>query len=94
MPKSLYTLNNKEDTSWNSLEKKPVDEKENIERKKLLVGLLDKKYWSKYLNIELIENWETQPVSQLGETADRGIFLGISNCVQLQNMIKRSKEIG
>ncbi len=93
MPVSLYNLNSKEDTSWNSIEKKPRDEKEHVERKKLLVGLLDKEYWSKYLNLELIDRWTTQSDNISDENLDKGMFLGISNCVQLQNMIKRSKEL-
>ncbi len=91
IPKSLYNLTGKEDTSWRNVEKKKIDIKEHVEHKKRLIGMLDCAYWTRYLNWEELERW-ADIASE--EERDSAMFMGIDKCLSLQNLITFSRNVG
>ncbi|MBE5873462.1 MAG: hypothetical protein E7287_03540 [Lachnospiraceae bacterium] len=93
MPKSLYELTGKEDTSWRNIEKGEPDVVEYLERKQRLFGMLDREYWSESLDMEYLEKWSKQPYDNANEALDMAIFGGIDNCLSLQNLISFSRQI-
>lgn len=93
MPESLYNLTGKEDTSWKNVEKKEKDRTEYQERKKRLFGMLDREYWGKYLNWEIIEQWADMPLDSSDELRDMAMLSGIDNCLSLQNLIEFSRKL-
>lgn len=93
MPESLYNLRGKEDTSWRNAKGKEKDPTEYLERKKRLLGMLDRKYWDKYLEWKALEEWADIPLDVSDEMRDFAIFSAIDNCLSLQNMIQFSREI-
>lgn len=93
MPESLYNLTGKEDTSWRNAEKKEKDPAEYIERKKRLFGMLDREYWDKYLDWDVMETWANTSLDLADENQDMAMFIGIDACLGLQNLITFSRAI-
>ncbi len=94
MPESLYVLDRKSSPSWNNLEKKPMSEEENLNRKKIALDMLDKEFWADYFDWEVVEQWAQQKSSPQDTMRDKGIFMCITNCFKFQNMVIRSRQIG
>lgn len=92
MPKSLYNLSLKADTSWKNAEKKDQDINEYKERKKRLFGMLDRQYWEKYLNWDVISQWVDMPPAGQDDLRDKAMLAAIDNCLSLQNLIEFSKK--
>lgn len=93
MPDSLYNLRGKEDTSWRNAKGKEKNPTEYLERKKRLLGMLDRKYWNQYLEWKVLEDWANIPLNEADEMRDFAIFSAIDNCLSLQNMIQFSREL-
>ena len=94
MPESLYELRGKEDTSWRNVEKEEQDATEYLERKKRLCAMLDREYWKEYLDWEYLAQWADTPLADADEANDFATFVGIDNCLSLQNLITFSRAIG
>lgn len=92
IPESLYNLTGKEENSWNNLESTSEEETDYAEKKKKLVEMLDREYWDKYLDWARIESW--MKAEKTEEKWDKGMFRGISNCLRIQDIIARSREVG
>lgn len=93
MPESLYNLKGKEDTSWRNIEKKEKDSTAYLERKKRLLSMLDRAYWDRYLDWEVLEKWAELPLEAADEAYDRAMLAGIDNCLSHQNLITFSRTI-
>lgn len=93
MPESLYKVNCKEDKSWTNHEKSPVKEDAYLERKKRAVDMVDRKYWDDFLDWNVLEQWAAQERTDASELHDKGIFMCLSNCIQIQNVTSRSRKI-
>lgn len=93
MPESLYTLDRKEDNSWNNLEREPQKEEDYLEQKKMVADMLDREYWSKYLNWETIDQWVGRKLHEADATFDKGMLICLSNCNKIQNIIERSRAV-
>ena len=90
IPESLYNLTGKEDTSWRNIEKQNVDIEEHVKKKNRLISMLDRTYWDRYLNWTVLEKWANTPAE---EERDSSVFMGIDNCLSLQNLITFSRKI-
>lgn len=93
MPESLYTLDRKEDSSWNNLKREPIKEEDYLEQKKVLSDKLDRKYWERYLNFDVIDKWVLQKQGEVNSLFDNGMFMRISDCIKIQNLIERSRAL-
>lgn len=93
IPESLYTLTGKEDTSWRNAEKKEKDPVEYLERKQRLIGMLDRSYWGKYLDWDVLKQWSEIPLENSDGQKDRAMLTGIDACLSLQNLITFSRAI-
>lgn len=101
MPESLYVLNDKRSNSWELLSKElknpPDPQKEevkHIKNKKSLVARLDREYWEKYLDFEVIDSWVLQGLAQSDKDYDKGVTMHLSTCVVFQELVKRARRIG
>lgn len=90
LPESLYTLNCKEDNSWKNRERVEQREEDYIDKKKRMVAMLEREYWERYLNFDRLEEWAATPYSEENTIRDKGVGRAISNCVLLQNAVKRA----
>ena len=96
MPDSLYKVTVKQDMSYTNLhpesekEDKKKEDNKQIKYREMLAELLDKKYWSRYLDFDVINNWVYGRTSS--DESDK-----ISEClgafIQAQTLINRSREI-
>lgn len=93
MPESLYTLDCKKARSWNNYVEEPLKEEVYLERKKKSLERLDRAYWEKYLNWDVLDAWAGQKSDEVDEMRDKAVSMCVSACVQLQNVIKRSKTV-
>ena len=91
IPESLYNLTGKEDTSWRNVEEPKIDIVEHVKHKNRLVDMLDREYWSRYLNWEELTLWANIAAE---EERDSAMFMGIDKCLGLQNMITFSRKVG
>lgn len=91
IPESLYNLTGKEDTSWRNVENPEVDIEEYVRKKNRLVAMLDRTYWNRYLEWDVLEKWANTAAE---EARDASMFQGIDNCLSLQNLIVFSRAIG
>lgn len=101
MPESLYVLNDKRSNSWELLSKEPKnppdpqkEEEKHIENKKSLVARLDREYWEKYLDFEVIDSWVLQGLAQSDKDYDKGVTMHLSACVVFQELVKCTRKIG
>lgn len=93
MPNSLYHWNCKESRSFTNIDKVPMTEAAYLEKKKSAVEAVDKIYWGKYLNFNVLEQWMMQAPSIEKKMFDSGVFRCLSNCIQIQNVLTRSKAV-
>jgi len=93
MPESLYNLKGKEDTSWQNVETKEKDPIAYKEKKQRLLDMLDKKYWDRYLDWEVLEAWAEIPLESADGMRDHAMFDSIDSCLSLQNLITFSRKI-
>ncbi len=91
MPESLYNLTGKEDTSWQNMPSAKHDLDAHLERKKRLVGMLDKDYWDSYLDWSVLSEWACE--ADTSKNLDTAMLMGIDNCLSLQNVITFSRAI-
>lgn len=91
LPESLYQLKGKEDTSWQNLEVKEKDPDAYLEKKSRLVNMLDKAYWNRYLDWEVLEQWSAVPLEDADKSRDAAMYTCIDNCLSLQNLITFSR---
>ena len=95
MPESMYWLTAKESNSYKNLPKDDDKDKENsdeeqlVEVRKSYLEWLDKEYWSKYLDFDVINDWVQ------GKIKDENgkIFETLMTCIQAEHMVKRSREV-
>lgn len=95
MPASMYKQRAKDENSYTSLPKEEAaqDERQSselIEVRKNLIKFLDKNFWQQYLDYDLINSWvkgENNPDS------DGHIYRGIMTCIQVEHLVKRSREV-
>ncbi len=93
MPESLYRLTAKQSNSWNNAVKIPKKPEDYLKEKETMVGMLDKTYWSKYLDFDRIEQW-MRAKEQADHEYEKGMSRHISNCIKMQNVVQRSKLVG
>lgn len=96
MPESLYRLNCKENNSRNSLppkeaslENKPSDE-ELVDIRKSYLDWIDRDYWGDFLDFDVINDWV---YGRTDEKYRSTIEEALSQCIQLENMVRRSREV-
>ena len=61
-----------------------------MKKKNRLISMLDRTYWDRYLNWTVLEKWANTPAE---EERDSSVFMGIDNCLSLQNLITFSRKI-
>ncbi|MBE5947826.1 MAG: hypothetical protein E7261_02230 [Lachnospiraceae bacterium] len=93
IPESLYNRDIKESPSWNNQVSEPEKESDYLYRKQKTLSMIDKEYWNRYLNWEMLERWASQKKSEADEMYDRGVFMCLAECFKLQNLIVRSKDV-
>lgn len=93
LPETLYASESKEDKSWRSYVREPIQNDTYVERKKSILEKLDRQYWERYLNWEALEEWATQAQAEVDEMRETAISRCVSYCLQLQNVRNRSKQV-
>ncbi len=96
MPDSLYKLNCKESNSHKNLppkektaNNKPSDE-ELLSIRKSYLAILDRDFWDEYLDFDATDDWIH---GRIDEEYNSIIEESLSQCIQLENMVKRSREV-
>jgi asparagine synthase (glutamine-hydrolysing) len=103
MPDSLYRVKDKVDHSYDSLDEekedsnKEIDEEElrhrreaAIKGRKELLTWLDKEYWGKYLDYDVLDDWSEM---KSNPEYDEQIRVAICKCIIADFMVKRSKQV-
>ena len=98
MPNSLYTLRVKENNSRKMMKDEDGEVenriKEYMEIKKRIVNSLDRTFWEKYLDYEIIDAWlNKQYTSEQDAKADSGLPTALGYCALVENMIKKAGSI-
>lgn len=94
MPKTLYNQNFKEDVSWRNVGENPNRAKEFAEKKEKVFRKLDRDYWGKYLNFDVIDAWiNEEAVSEEDKFRDESILGCLYNCALADNLVKKAREI-
>ena len=59
-----------------------------------MVDILDRAYWSKYLNFEEIDAWvERGELSEEEMTRDRNMLTNLFYCAMVENLVKKAREV-
>lgn len=94
MPNSLYSLRFKEDNSRKNMEENPNWFEEYAKRKNDAVSKLNRQYWGKYLDFDLIDEWlQRGKPSEEERFSDECILRSLFACALVGNMVEKSKEI-
>ena len=95
MPKSLYKLRTKEDNSDKSKKENPNWFDEHKQRKIALVTKLDREYWEKYLDFDVIDQWikEEKPSDEMRLESEKKMYC-LFLCAMAENLVKKSREVG
>ena len=94
LPPSLYTLRLKRETSRENIEKDPnrLEIYKNIRAE--IMKHLNRAYWGKYLNFELIDAWSKQEnPSDDEQNHNDNILNNLLLCAMLDNVIAESREM-
>ncbi len=97
IPHSLYKQRVKEDNSYKNLPKKekekaPVryDAEDIAKAKRRYVDMLDREYWKELVDFDVLDNWVSGNVKKEDEIP---IFSAIMTCIQVEQLVKKSKEV-
>ena len=96
MPASLYEVTIKEIPSENAEKKKPVEDWFTVASKynKELLQLLDRTYWERYLDYDVLEKWANSERPS-DEEKQRYMYVTVKlrDCLRLQSMINTVKSL-
>ncbi len=94
MPKSLYHLRIKEDTSDKNRKSNPYWFEKFKQRKIEVISRLDREYWKKYMDFNEIDNWmnEEEPSDEKRVESENKMYC-LSLCAMAENLVKRSRGI-
>ena len=94
MPKSLYNLRTKEDNSDKNKKGNPNWFKEFKQRKIELISILNRDYWKKYLDFDVIDKWmkEEEPSDEKRFESENKMYC-LFMCALAENLVKKSREI-
>lgn len=93
LPPSLYTLRLKRETSRENIEKDPNRLELYKKIRAEIMNHLNKVYWEKYLNFELIDAWSKQEnPSDDEQYQNDNILSNLLLCAMLDNVIAESRE--
>lgn len=92
MPKSLYKVNIKEDTSVRNIKAKESDFSQYAKRRAEIIGNLNREYWSKYLNFEKIDELLDRGESE-GEEFETEMrrIKALLKCALAQNVLQTTR---
>ncbi|SCX11438.1 asparagine synthase (glutamine-hydrolysing) [Lachnospiraceae bacterium YSD2013] len=97
MPKSLYNLREKENTSYRNLPQEAIGEKKPdmtderfVNARREILNHLNKSYWERFLDYSALESWI---LGKYSPQDDESIMRAISKCFQVENVVKRSREV-
>ncbi len=96
MPKSLYELNNKAETSFSNMKSEPKADwfAEYTRRKREIIDSLDRDYWKKYLDYAAIDRLYKSGEPTDDEYAKEMRWLkALLKCALAQNVINRAKMV-
>ncbi len=96
MPKSLYELNNKAETSFSNMKSEPKADwfAEYTRRKREIIDSLDRDYWKKYLEYAAIDRLYKSGEPTDDEYAKEMRWLkALLKCALAQNVINRAKMV-
>ena len=94
MPNSLYVRSIKQSNSANGIKPNPNWLDEYMKKKREVVDILDRAYWSKYLNFEEIDAWvERGELSEEEMTRDRNMLTNLFCCAMVENLVKKAREV-
>lgn len=92
LPESLYTLTIKESNSYNNVKADPNWFEAFAAKKKETVELLDRNFWSKYLNYDEIDAWLNRgEPSEEDRLRERSILTCLFYCAMIQNLVEKSR---
>lgn len=94
MPKSLYNLRIKEDNSDKNKKDNPSWFEEYKERKVEVISILDRNYWKKYLDFDIIDKWmkEEKPSDEKRFESENKMYC-LFLFAMAENVVKKSREI-
>lgn len=94
MPKSLYNLRTKDENSYKNKKVNPNWFEEYKQRKVELISILDRDYWKKYLDFDVIDKWmkEEKPSDEKRFESENKMYC-LFLCAMAENLIKKSREI-
>lgn len=93
MPKTLYNQNFKEDVSWRNVESNSNWAKEFAEQKEKVIKKLDRNFWKKYLDFNVIDEWLKREPNSEERFRDEAIFGCLYACALAENLVEKSREI-
>lgn len=94
MPKSLYNLRIKEDNSDKNKKGNPNWFEEYKQMKVDVITILDRDYWKKYLDFDVIDKWmkEEKPSDEKRSESENKMYC-LFLCAVAENLVKKSREI-
>lgn len=94
IPQSLYDLRTKEDNSDKNKKGNPDWFEEYKRRKEEVISILDRDYWNKYLDFDIINTWmkEEKPSEDKRFESERKMYC-LFICAMAENLVKKSREI-
>jgi asparagine synthase (glutamine-hydrolysing) len=94
MPKSLYSLRIKEDNSDKNKKSNPNWFEEYKQLKEEVLSILDRDYWKKYLDFNVIDEWrmEEKPSEEKRFESENKMYC-LFLFAMAENLVKKSREI-
>lgn len=94
MPNSLYSCTAKDNPSTAKINNENMDWFEKLTAyREFIFEALDRDYWSRYLDFELLDKWRTSGMPDDDEKQHCiSIALKLGECLQFQNMVELVKE--
>jgi asparagine synthase (glutamine-hydrolysing) len=94
MPKSLYNLRTKEENSDKNMKSNPYWFEEFQQRKIEVLSKLDREYWKRYLNFDVIEQWmkEEKPSKEKRFESENKMYC-LFMCAMAENLVAKSRMI-
>ncbi|HKL79723.1 MAG TPA: asparagine synthase C-terminal domain-containing protein, partial [Mobilitalea sp.] len=93
MPKSLYNLRTKEENSDKNKKSNPNWFEEYKQKKVEVISILDRDYWKKYLDFDVINKWmeEEKPSDEKRVESENKMYC-LFLCAMAENLVKKSRE--
>ena len=92
MPHSLYVLKEKMENSDLSVPKAPDWFKNFSDSMKDIISRLDRDYWSKYINFDIIDDWMKRSESESEyKPEDESLLYVLFMCAEFQNVIEKAR---